>query len=391
MEEINLSESELKRYARQLSLREIGAAGQHKIKAAKVLIVGVGGLGCPASMYLAAAGVGTIGLVENDVVEESNLQRQVLFNSHDIGRKKIDVASEKLKLLNPHLDVKKFDVRLHLENSVELISQFDIVIDGTDNLSSKYLINDICHVLGKPLVYASINQFDGQLAIFNLGCCEITINYRDLFPSPPPSHLVPSCAEAGVIGVLPGLLGCMQANETIKLICEIPSGLNGKLLCIDSISMETRLFNVKCDPSNPLRRADFALHDVVEIEEACDVSNFQKLDTDTFMTWLASDKPFLLIDVRTEQERQQISFGGKHIPLAQLTETSFDVPAGMSVIFYCASGKRSAHACLSMSDAQKSFFSLNGGTEELLKRSINAEQIASNFDPYGVLLAKQFT
>ncbi|KAF3996842.1 HesA/MoeB/ThiF family protein [Glaciimonas immobilis] len=383
-----LTNDELKRYARHISLNEIGLSGQQKIKNARILIIGVGGLGCPAALYLAAAGIGTIGLVENDVIEESNLHRQILFGNLDVGRKKIHAAADKLLLLAPQLNIEKFPVRLTQENAVEIISKFDIVIDSTDNFEAKYLINDLCHVLLKPLIYASINQFDGQLAVFD-SRFETSFNYRDLFPSKPPHVLSPNCAEAGVIGVLPGLFGCMQANETIKLICDIPSGLSGKLLCMDSITLETRLFNVKLDYLNPLRRPGFTLHDVTEEKSNFINTSVQQLEVTTFLSWLKLKKQFQLIDVRSDEERQVISYGGLHVPLINVKGMSVSIRSEVPLVFYCASGNRSTQACamLESMGLGKNSYSLKGGVMELMRQNTEATQIFRRFDQHGVLIA----
>jgi molybdopterin/thiamine biosynthesis adenylyltransferase/rhodanese-related sulfurtransferase len=388
--EVDLTNQERQRYARHLSLDEIGISGQKKIKAAKVLIVGVGGLGCPSALYLAAAGVGTIGLVENDVIEESNLQRQILFGNNDLGREKVEVAAERLEVLCPDIDIKKFSVRLNSNNAAEIISQFDIVIDGTDNLASKYLINDVCYLIEKPLIYASISQFEGQLAIFNQAATDNAINYRDLFPFPPPLHLAPSCVDGGVIGVLPGLFGCMQANETIKLICDIPSGLSGKLLRMDSITMEINICKISRNQGNPLRRLGFSLSDISETLVESTADTFTRLSIDMFIDWLTSNDLFQFIDVRSDIERGQVSFGGKHISLDQIEVAIAQVRVDLPVVFYCATGKRSEQACNLMIDRglNGSFYSLAGGIANLSAQVKTAAEIVVRFDQYGVLITQ---
>ena len=385
-----LTSEERMRYARQLCLPEIGLRGQQQIRASSVLIVGIGGLGCPVAMYLAAAGVGRIGMVENDVVEESNLQRQVLFDVSDVGSLKVDVAAKKIKGLNPQLRVDQFPVRLSISNAASIFTSFDIIVDATDNFSTKYLINDVCVAMRKLLIYASISQFEGQIGVFDHRFGADSLNYRDIFPSPPPSHLAPNCMEAGVVGSLPGLFGCLEANEVIKAICGIPSGLAGGLFCMDTISMEAKTIRFdKCN-DNPLRVPGFSLASIAELGVICGVSNDSNvIDHYTLFDWIRSAKLFQFVDVRTVEERSHISFGGLCLPLQLLETNSCSLNKDMPIVFYCKSGIRSKQAKVIMQSIHPAghFYSLKGGADELSLSDIQPESLAANFASNGVLLS----
>ncbi|RMI26214.1 MAG: molybdopterin-synthase adenylyltransferase MoeB, partial [Calditrichaeota bacterium] len=251
---IDFTPEELARYHRHIIIPEFGIEGQQKLKAARVLVVGTGGLGSPLLLYLAAAGVGTLGIVDFDVVEDSNLHRQVLFNQQDLGMPKVEAAKKRLMALNPHIEVVTYNTRLTSANALEIIRDYDVVADGTDNFPTRYLVNDACVLLGKPNVYASIFQFEGQVSVFNYvdKNGEVGPNYRCLYPEPPPPGLVPNCAEGGVLGVLPGIIGCLQANEVIKVITGIGEPLSGRLLIFDALKFEVRILKFKRDENNPL-------------------------------------------------------------------------------------------------------------------------------------------
>lgn len=261
-----LSSEELQRYSRHLTLPEVGQKGQEKLKAASVLLVGAGGLGSPAAMYLAAAGVGRIGLVDFDRVEESNLQRQVLYGSSHVGEPKLDVARERLEDLNPHIDIEVHETKLTSDNALEIIDDYDIVADGTDNFPTRYLVNDACVMTGTPNVYASIFRFEGQVSVFATedGPC-----YRCVYEEPPPPGLVPSCAEGGVLGVLPGIVGSMQATEVIKLICGIGEPLIGRLLMIDALDMNFRTLNIRKNPDCPVCGENPTVTELIDYEAFC--------------------------------------------------------------------------------------------------------------------------
>src|SRR6186713_2586420 len=260
----DLTSSERARYSRHLLLPEIGEAGQRRLKAGRVLCVGAGGLGSPAALYLAAAGVGTIGIIDFDVVDESNLQRQVLFDVNEVGVSKVEAAKQRLEGLNPHIDFRIYNTVLSSENALGIISDYDVVADGTDNFPTRYLVNDACVLLGKPNVYGSIFQFEGQVSVFNYRNekGELGPNYRDLFASPPPPGLVPSCAEGGVLGVLPGIIGSMQALEVIKVVTGVGEVLDGRLFFFDALNFESRIYNFKRNPANPLNGDHPTIHEL---------------------------------------------------------------------------------------------------------------------------------
>ncbi|NNK80652.1 MAG: HesA/MoeB/ThiF family protein, partial [Flavobacteriales bacterium] len=251
----NFTKAELERYSRHLIIPQFGLKGQSKLKESKVLVVGTGGLGAPLLQYLTAAGIGTIGIVDFDIVEDSNLQRQVLFSTEDIGRPKVEAAAQRLRSQNPHVKFKLYNERLTSENAIEIFKDYDIVADGTDNFPTRYLVNDACVKLGKVNVYASIFRFEGQVSVFNFKDSNGVYgpNFRDLFPSPPPPGLVPSCAEGGVIGVLPGIVGSLQANEVIKVASGVGEPLSGRLFTIDASAFETRIFNLAKNPGHHIR------------------------------------------------------------------------------------------------------------------------------------------
>ncbi len=265
--------NELPRYARHLTIPEFGMESQKKLKQSKVLAIGTGGLGSPMLQYLAAAGIGTIGIVDFDVVEASNLQRQVLFGESDVGKSKVKVARDKLHDINPHIDIEVHNTRLSSENAMEILEGYDVVADGTDNFPTRYLVNDAAIFLGIPNVYGSIFQFEGQVSVFNYTDEEGNTgpNYRDLFPTPPPPGLVPNCAEAGVLGVLPGIIGSLQANEVIKVLTGIGKPLSGRLFLFDALTFETRTVNVNKNSKNPVTGNNPTITELIDYQEYCGV------------------------------------------------------------------------------------------------------------------------
>jgi len=354
MTNIEFSKEEIARYSRHLILPEIGLEGQRKMKAASVLLVGTGGLGSPLAMYLAAAGVGRIGLVDFDVVDESNLQRQLLHGTDDVGRPKIESAERRIKQINPYVKVERYETRLSSENALEILANYDIVADGTDNFPTRYLVNDACVLLKKPNVYGSIFRFEGQVSVF---CMPDGPNYRDLYPEPPPPGLVPSCAEGGVLGVLPGIVGTLQATEVIKLITQIGSPLVGKLLLIDTLSMEFRVMKLRSDPQNPLTGKNPTITGLIDYEQFCGIPqggpimNEQNTVPAITVTELKSLQeqgraPFLL-DVRQEYEAEIASMGADQlIPVEELPTRLSEVRAdkAQEIVVHCRSGARSAKA-----------------------------------------------
>lgn len=354
-----LSREELARYARHLTLPEVGTEGQRKLKAARVLCVGTGGLGSPLALYLTAAGVGTLGLVDFDVVDASNLQRQVLHSTHDVGRSKLDSAAEKLAALNPAVQLVKHETKLTSENALEILRGYDIVADGTDNFPTRYLVNDACVLTGKPNVYASIFRFEGQASVFAArnGPC-----YRCLYPEPPPPGTVPSCAEGGVLGILPGLLGVIQATEVIKLILgnSQPLGepLIGRLLLVDALAMRFRELKLRKNPECPVCGQNPTITRLIDYQQFCGfapatqettVKNGipqitatqlkQRLDASED----AGQKPFIL-DVREPFEYQIANIGGTLIPLKELPQRLNEIDRNREIVVHCQLGGRSQRA-----------------------------------------------
>ncbi len=326
-----LSQEQIERYARHLVLPRVGVEGQEQLLGSSVLVVGAGGLGSPALMYLAAAGVGKIGIIDNDTVSASNLQRQIIHNSELIGKSKVESASKWISGLNPDVDVVKMSVRLTHDNSMKILEDYDVIIDGTDNFQSRYLIGDTCEILGKPWVFGSIHRFEGQVSTFNLNDGP---NYRDLFPSPPPPELAPNCSEAGVLGVLPGIVGAIQATEAIKVILGIGECLSGKLLAIDTLSMEMRSLSFS---KNPERERITKLGELPE-------RDFEEIGAKEFSEKrLGGWKPFLL-DVRRAQEEVIASIEGTDARIMHLEIPSRveEIPSEMDIVVYCRSGQRSA-------------------------------------------------
>lgn len=346
----DLSTDELRRYARHLAIPEFGIDGQRKLKTARVLCIGAGGLGSPITMYLAAAGIGGLGLVDPDVVEITNLQRQILFGQRDLGRKKLEAARERLLDINPHLDVQVYPELFTAANAMRIAAGYDVIIDGTDNFPTRYLSNDVAVWLKKPNVYGSILRFDGQVGVFapHLGApC-----YRCMCPQPPPPGMVPSCAEGGVLGVLPGLIGTMQALEAIKLITGIGQPLLGKLLHVDTLSMRFRTLTLRRDPECPVCGASPTITEPIDYEGFCGVSQISMTAPDVPAMTVqelkelrdAGDDHFLL-DVREPHEQAICCIEGAFlIPLAELEHRIDEIPLGRRILVHCKGGVRSAKA-----------------------------------------------
>ncbi|QIL39378.1 thiamine biosynthesis protein ThiF [Pedobacter sp. HDW13] len=325
-----LIKEEQQRYQRQMLLPEFGLEGQEKLKAAKVLVIGAGGLGCPVLQYLAAAGVGEIGIVDDDVVELSNLHRQILFNAADIGLSKATVACAKLKLLNPHLSLNSYVQRFDATCAKDICSPYNLVVDCSDNFDTRYLVNDTCVALGKTLVFGSILRFEGQIAVFNHNG---GVNYRDLYPEPPSEDI--SCADGGVIGTLPGLIGLYMANETIKLICEVGQTLADKLMSVDLLNNTSYVFSIKADTTATNNKP-------TQIKNEPPI---KEIDRQTLTTWLETKpKEVCLIDVREAYEHEEHNIGGMHISLYDLNNAIDRIPAGRQVVCYCQTGQKSKMA-----------------------------------------------
>lgn len=366
------SKEEYKRYSRHLIIPEFGLEGQRRLKESRVLVVGAGGLGSPLLQYLAAAGVGTIGIVDFDVVEDSNLQRQVLFGVNDVGKPKADAARERLLQLNPYIEIQIYRERISSENALEIIRDYDLVADGTDNFPTRYLINDACVLLDKPNVYASIFRFEGQLSVFN-HVDEQGVrgpNYRDLFPEPPPPGLVPSCAEGGVIGVLPGILGSLQANEVIKILSGVGEPLSGRLFLFDAATFQTRTLKVRRDPDNPLNGENPTQTALIDYQQFCGIGNAEveeravkEIDVEGLKDLQTRGEGYQLIDVREPYEYEIAHLDGELIPLGAVTEAVAKIARDKQVIIHCRSGKRSAKAIRQLEDLYgfDNLYNLKGG------------------------------
>jgi sulfur-carrier protein adenylyltransferase/sulfurtransferase len=345
----DLSPQELSRYERHLVLPQVGLQGQKKLKVSRVLLVGSGGLGSPVAMYLAAAGVGTLGIVDFDKVDESNLQRQLLHGVGDVGRPKTDSARDSLKELNPFVDILTHELSLDSGNALRLMEGYDIVVDGTDNFSTRYLVNDACVMLGLPNVHGSIFRFQGQVSLFHAaggGPC-----YRCLHPEPPPSYLVPSCAEGGVLGVLPGVIGCLQATETIKWLLGVGQSLSGRLLTFDALAMRFREMSIPKAITCPVCSSTPTITELVDYEKACSVDAAEGRLPDVtpaeFLAEWTAGRRSLLLDVRESYEWEIVNledYDAKLVPLGELGQHAKSLPKEADIVVYCKSGGRGAKA-----------------------------------------------
>ena len=363
-----LSPEELARYARHLILPDFGPEGQQRLKAARVLVVGCGGLGAPLLQYLSAAGLGHIGLVDFDVVEESNLQRQVLFGQRDLGRPKVEAARDRILDLNPHVEITVYNTLLSSQNALDIIRDYDIVADGTDNFQTRYLVNDACVLLDKVNVYASIFRYDGQVSVFNLpdsGTGERGPNYRDLYPLPPLAGTVPSCAEGGVLGVLPGILGCLQANEVIKVATGVGEPLSGRLFLFDARSFTARTLRFGKDPANPLTGEQPTQTGLVDYDAFCGVVSepaVPGISAAEFAALKASGKPFQLIDVREPYEYAIHNMGGELMPAGNILSFLEKISQDKMLVIHCQSGMRSSKIVRQLMDiGYSNLYNLEGG------------------------------
>jgi molybdopterin/thiamine biosynthesis adenylyltransferase/rhodanese-related sulfurtransferase len=350
-----LSNEEVQRYSRHLIMPEVGVEGQEKLKKGSVLCVGAGGLGSPAALYLAAAGVGTIGIVDFDVVDFSNLQRQVIHGTSDVGRSKLASAKDRLLELNPHITIETYETALSSKNALDLFKPYDVILDGTDNFPTRYLTNDACVILGKPNAYGSIFRFEGQASVFATkgGPC-----YRCLYPEPPPPGLVPSCAEGGVLGVLPGVIGTIQATESIKLIMGIGEPLIGRFLIYDALRMKFRELKLKKDPDCPVCGTNPTVTALIDYEQFCGVapaapevgvstgsSNDTETDVKELKRKIDAKEDFFLLDVREPNEYQIGKIPGSTlIPLGEVPRRMSEIPRDKEIIVQCKMGGRSAKA-----------------------------------------------
>ncbi len=374
MDPHGLSRPELIRYARHIALPEIGLEGQKRLKASRVLCVGAGGLGSPLALYLAAAGVGTLGIVDFDRVDESNLQRQLLHGTKDIGRSKLDSAVARLRDVNPHVAVVKHETKLSSADALEVIGAYDVVVDGTDNFPTRYLVNDACVLAGKPNVYGSVFRWEGQVSVFGTkgGPC-----YRCLFREPPPPGLVPNCAEGGVVGVLPGIIGSVQALETLKVLLGVGMTLAGRLLIFDALALEWREVILRRNPACPICGDHPTQRELIDYDVFCGITpphrhdsvseeeNVPEVAASAVADQLASEAPPYLLDVREPWEWAVSNLadrGARLIPLGELEERLGEVPEDRAVVVYCRTGQRSLDAAVLMREAGRArVTNLRGG------------------------------
>jgi molybdopterin/thiamine biosynthesis adenylyltransferase/rhodanese-related sulfurtransferase len=343
---------ELKRYSRQVILPEIGLPGQEKLKQAKVLMIGAGGLGCPVLQYLIAAGLGHIGIVDDDVADLSNLHRQILYTTADVGKYKAEVAKEKLSILNPYTHISAFIERFTAANAEAICKDYDLVIDGSDNFGTRYLVNDTCVALNKPLVFGSIFKFEGHVSVFNY---QDGPDYRDVFPEAPPTDEVPNCAEIGVLGVLPGIIGTYMANEAIKIICGIGETLSGRLMTINALDNSTTIFKVK--------KQKKAAKTIATTTQTSTPTSVNEITMDELNSWL-TERPddIYLVDVRETYEFEDYNIGGVNIPLYELQEHIGELPQHKKLVLCCQTGQRSKMAIQLLSPAFKGeMYSLKNG------------------------------
>jgi len=365
---VTLSKEEILRYSRHLIMPEVGMEGQLKIRQAKVLCVGTGGLGAPLGLYLAAAGVGRIGLVDFDVVDSTNLQRQVLFGTADVGKPKVLAAANRLRDLNPDIRIDTFETELTSANALEIFKDYDIIVDGTDNFPTRYLVNDACVLLGKPNVYGSIFRFEGQITVFGYpgGPC-----YRCLYPEPPPPGLVPSCAEGGVLGVLPGIVGTIQAAETLKLIIGKGDPLVGRLLLFDALAMKFRELKLRKDPGCPVCGENPTVTKLIDYVQFCGIrgeeapvitTNVPEITPKDLKARLDRGDDLFILDVREPHEYQICNLHGHLIPLGELASRASELDSSREIVAHCRSGARSANAVQFLQKAGfKKIWNLKGG------------------------------
>ena len=349
-----LTEKEKQRYLRHILLKEIGEAGQLKLKQAKVLVIGAGGLGCPALQYLTAAGVGKIGIIDDDLVDSSNLQRQILFSEKNVGEQKVSAAKNRLQEMNSSIEVIAYNERLSAGNALDLFAGYDIIVEGSDNFTTKYLANDAAVLTEKPLVFGSIFKFDGQVSVFNY---QKGPTYRCLFPEPGFAEEMPSCSEVGVLGILPGIIGNLQANEVLKMILGIGNVLSGKLLLFDALEMQTQILPFSKNP-------DVVVAGLKEIDLSCGTGVPEPL---SYEQYKSAPENYSLLDVRTAEERAISNIGGLHIPLVELQKRYSELTSDENLLVYCASGKRSSKAISALQEffPDKSFYNLEGGLKKL--------------------------
>ena len=364
---------ELLRYSRHFALPEVGEAGQQRLRAAKVLLVGAGGLGSPAALYLAASGIGRIGIVDFDCVDLTNLHRQVIHGTGKVGRSKVDSAEESIAAVNPHVEVVKHEAMLTSQNALQILEDYDYVVDGTDNFPTRYLVNDACVLLGKPNMYGSIFRFEGQATVF---CATDGPCYRCLYPEPPPPGTVPSCAEGGVLGILPGVIGLVQATETVKAILGIGESLVGRLLMYDALSMRFSEVRIRRDPACPICGDHPTQTTLIDYDQFCGVASQDsdrrqehEIDVAALLEMQHRGQDFILLDVRERHEHaiQRIP-GSILMPLGQVARRLGELDRSKTIVVHCHSGIRSATACEILRGAGfEDVFNLRGGMVEWIK------------------------
>ncbi|MDP4149579.1 MAG: molybdopterin-synthase adenylyltransferase MoeB [Bacteroidota bacterium] len=364
------TKEELARYNRHIIIPEFGMESQEKLKAAKVLVIGSGGLGSPVLLYLAAAGVGTLGIVDFDVVDDSNLQRQVIFGVEEIGKPKVEAARRRLQSLNPHIHLNIYNTHLNSQNALDILRDYDVIADGTDNFPTRYLVNDASVLLGKTNVYASIFQFEGQVSVFNYRDKngQAGPNYRDLYPTPPPPGLVPSCAEGGVLGVLPGIIGSLQALEVIKVITGVGETLSGRFFIFDALNFESRTFTIKAREDNPINGRNPTITELIDYEQFCgmravEASPIKEITARELYNWQVLGEKFQLVDVREPHEFDIVNIGGELIPLATIAAQSERIDRDRKVVVHCKVGGRSAKAIRELEEkfGFTNLYNLKGG------------------------------
>jgi len=364
------TKEELARYNRHIIIPGFGMEAQLKLKAAKVLVIGSGGLGSPVLLYLAAAGVGTLGIVDFDVVDDSNLQRQVVFGVDEIGKPKVEAAKRRLEALNPYIRIQLHNTHINSQNALDIIKDYDVIADGTDNFPTRYLVNDASVLLGKPNIYASIFQFEGQVSVFNYRDSQGKLgpNYRDLYPTPPPPGLVPSCAEGGVLGVLPGIIGSLQALEVIKVITGVGETLSGRFFIFDALNFENRTFTIKPREDNPINGKNPTITALIDYEQFCGMraveeKPLKEITVKELYDLQVKGDPFQIIDVREPHEYDIVNIGAELIPLATVAANSDRIDRDKKVIVHCKMGGRSAKAIRELEEkfGFTNLYNLKGG------------------------------
>lgn len=364
------TKEELARYDRHIIIPGFGMEAQKKLKAARVLVIGSGGLGSPVLLYLAAAGVGTIGIVDFDVVDDSNLQRQVLFGVDEIGKPKVEAAKRRLEALNPYINLRIYNTHLNSQNALDIMKDYDVIADGTDNFPTRYLVNDASVLLGKPNIYASIFQFEGQVSVFNYRDQQGQLgpNYRDLYPTPPPPGLVPSCAEGGVLGVLPGIIGSLQALEVIKVITGVGETLSGRFFIFDALNFESRTFTIRPRADNPINGKQPTITALIDYEQFCGMRAVEErplkeITVKELYDWQVRGEKFQLIDVREPHEYDIVNIGAELIPLGSIAAGSDRIDRDKKVVVHCKVGGRSAKAIRELEEkfGFTNLYNLKGG------------------------------